>query len=189
MGSGSRHRRNRRRRDRAPGRYRGAGGGVLGDPGRGRKGHRRPRHHQWRQCSARRRDQRPEEIRHRGFPGSAVPRSDRLVGGRAERFSRLSVQRPRNRSCLCRQQCGHLRMAARPWRRICRQGARRPRRQFGRELAASGNALCRHALADAAHRRTGRPGSLEDAILRQWVDARPRDYRQESRCRDSCSTG
>ena len=45
-----------------------------------------------------------EEIRHRGFCRPVVPRPDRLVGGRAQRLSRLSLQRPRDHPRLRRQQ-------------------------------------------------------------------------------------
>ena len=70
--------------------------------------YRRPRHHQRRQRPARRRHQRAEAARHRGLARSAVPRPDRLVGGRAERLSRLPLQRSRDHPRLRRQQRRHL---------------------------------------------------------------------------------
>ncbi len=42
------------------------------------------RDHQRRQCAARRRHQCAEKVRHRGFAGSGVPGSDRLVGRAAQ---------------------------------------------------------------------------------------------------------
>ena len=55
------------------------------------QGYRRPCHHQRRQCPARWRHQRPEEIRHRGYAGPAVPRSDRLVGRRSRTAFPITV--------------------------------------------------------------------------------------------------
>ena len=127
-------------------------------------GHRRSRDHQRRQCAAWRRHQRAAAIRHRGLAGSVVPRPDRLVGGRTERLSRLSLQRPRDHPRLCRQQRADLRMAGRAWRGVHRQGAGCTRRQLGRQFGAARDALRGRATgrwcrpASRPTRRCRRPG-------------------------------
>ena len=73
-----------------------------------------------------------------------------------QRVSRLPLQRPRDHPRLRRQQRRILRMAGRPWRRLCRQGARCDRRQLGRQFGAARNALRRNGLADGPDRQAGR---------------------------------
>ena len=127
---------------------------------------------QRRQCPARRRHQRAEEIRHRGFARSAVPRPDRLVGGRAERLPRLPLQRSRDHPRLCRQQRADLRMAGRARRGLRRQGARRCS-----AATSVGNSVPREmhgAVMDWPMVQTGKPADPDDpgdAVVRQRPDA------------------
>ena len=65
--------------------------GAFGHPGRGAAPYGRPCHQQRRQRAARRRHQRAEEARHRGFARPRVSGSHRLVGGAAERRFRTTA--------------------------------------------------------------------------------------------------
>ena len=98
----------------------------------------------------------PEEIRHRGFARPVLPRSDRLVGGRAQRLSALPLQRPRDHPRLRRQQRADLRIPA---------GARRESHRPASRTASAheiGDSVLRTmqisvaGLADGPYRRTGR---------------------------------
>ena len=103
----------------------------------------------------------PEEIRHRGFARPAFPRFDRLVGGPAERLSRLPLQRPRDRPRLRRQQRRDLRLAACARRRLS------PTRRRTSAAAFRSATRCRaRCIAspldwpDGAHRQAGRSRSV-----------------------------
>ena len=121
-------------------------------------------------------------------PDLLVPRPDRLVGGRAERLSRLSLQRSRNHPRFRRQQRRDLRMAGRARRRLCRQGARRVRRHFGRQFGAARNALRGDGLADGADRQAGRSDDSEDAVVGQRPDAAAAKRRQKRPACRFCSS-
>ena len=149
-------------------------GGSIGDPGRSAKPHRRPRHLQRRQRAARRRHQRSKEMGRQGFARSGVPGSDRLVGRRAERRRRLPLQRSRDHPRLRRQLRGDLRVSARAWRRVRRQGAGQARRHFGRQFDAARDARRGDGLAADPDRQAGRPDKRAHHVDRQRPDAAAR---------------
>ena len=83
------------------------------------------------------------------------------------------------------------RMAGRAWRGLRRQGARRARRQRGRQLGAARDACRRHGLADGADRQAGRSGGAGHARpsgngLMRPLEAAAREGR---RARSCSSTG
>ena len=126
----------------------------------------------------------PEEARHRGFARPVLPRSHRLVGGRAERLLRLPLQRPRDHPRLCRQQRADLRIAA---------GARRESHRQAPDSVGHEIGAIRRCATMQFRSRTGRwcrpaePAAPDDDddSRRQRLDPAAGGRRAQGRRRDS----
>ena len=140
---------------------------------------------QRRQSAARRRHQLPEEIRHRGFARPVLPRSDRLVGGRAERLSALPLQRPRDHPRLRRQQ--RRRPSNSCWRTASKVIDRHAEQIGGTRSAFRCCAPCRsRSRTGRWSRPAGRPiRTMTKITRRRRLDPAARGRGAQGRRRDS----
>ena len=112
--------------------------------------------------------------RHPGLARPGVPGPDRLVGGRAQRLSRLPLQRPRGDPRLRRQLRARRSNSCSSTASCSSTSRRTGRRQLGRQFGAARNARGADGLAADPDRPAGRSGRARDHVDRQRPDAAAR---------------